>query len=256
MARLIYNYILEHCYDRTEDISSMVDLGGYDEYDQPSEIIVPTVVKVAEEANENADEYAALQEIAREEAVSESLGLNGEPQHTEANQPSNCPTSDENPDEGSTVIPSMLDTMADAEFRLENGIHVMVVKPSNDISQVLPLFHDQFYYPLGIKPELNEQNKGLVYAKSSFENGVHTANTAYLFTQEGLFSNQFVQCKLEPGSDLDPACKRAPSAGLLETFPVSREMGLPPYNPTVEGRKTRQRGFSQSQAWILTTPKL
>ena len=71
-----------------------------------------------------------------------------------------------------------------------------------------------------------------------------------------LFSNQFVQCKLEPGSDLDPACKRAPSAGLLETFPVSREMGLPPYNPTVEGRKTRQRGFSQSQAWILTTPKL
>ena len=258
MARLIYNYILEQCYDRTEEISSMVDLGDYNEYDQPSEIIVPTVVKAAEEANENADEYATLQEIAREEAVSAGLGLDGEPQHTETNQPSNCnvPTSHESPDEGSTVIPSMLDTMADAEFRLENGIPVMVVKPSNDISQALPLFHDQFYYPLGIKPELNEQNKGLVYAKGSFENGVHTANTAYLFTQEGLFSNQFVQCKLEPGSDLDPACKRAPSAGLLETFPVSREMGLPPYNPTVEGRKTRQRGFSQSQVWILTTPKL
>lgn len=155
LARLIYNYILEQRYDRTEDIYSTLDLGGYDEYDQPSKIIVPTVVKVAEEANENADEYATLQEIARDEAVSEGLGINGEHQHT----------SDESPDEGSTVIPSMFDTMEAAELKLENGIPVMVVKPSNDVSQVLPLFHDQFYYPIGIKPELNPQTKELVYAE-------------------------------------------------------------------------------------------
>lgn len=129
LQMLLAGFFMDQVYDRTEEIQSYVDLDGHDEYEMPGKVITPTVISAREEANENASEdYVALD-------------------------------IDENSDEEAQEEGSL----QCEEMRKRSGILAAVAQTLFG-GDSIPLFHDQFYYPTGIKPSTNDKEKYLIWA--------------------------------------------------------------------------------------------
>ena len=130
LQQLLSGFFLDQVYDRTEEVKSYVDLDGHDGYELPGKVITPTVINTKEEANENTSEdYVALD-------GDESSNEDGQEE-----QSCQC--------------------VGEAEKK--TGILASIAQSLFGADSVL-LFHDQFYYPVGIEPSINSKEKSLIWA--------------------------------------------------------------------------------------------